>query len=92
MVCYDITKCFCKTKKYITAVLIVDCKDVEWAYFDKAATTSDVINYIKEKFDVDKAIIVSINEIPLHNQFGVLSYYLKNPNDLHLTMKIYTYQ
>ncbi len=92
MICYDLVNCFRTKKKYITTVLIVDCKDVEWVYFDKTSTTTDVINYIKQKFDVDKAIIVSINEIPVHNRFGVLSYYLKTKKDLHLTIKIITYR
>jgi len=93
MFCYDMTNCFCKKeKKYITTVLIVDCKEVEWVYFDLTATTFDVVDYIKDKFDVDKAKIIYINEVPIYNQFGVLSCYLKTKNDLHLTIKILTYR
>ena len=51
-----------------------------------------IVDYIKDKFDVDKAKIIYINEVPIYNQFGVLSCYLKTKNDLHLTIKIITYR
>lgn len=84
--------CFKKQNLYLTIVLIIDSKDVKWVYFKKTSTMSDILDNVKETFQVSKAKLISVNEIPVHNQCGILSDYLKKQTDTHLTMKIHTYK
>lgn len=92
MICYDMLCCFKKQNSYITVVLIIDSKDVKWEYFKKTSTTSDVLDYVKGTFQVSKAKLISVNEIQVHNQCGILGDYLKKQTDTYLTLKIHTYK